>query len=362
MHGKHFPFIYCSEMSFDVSDFFCLRQIHCIFHVPRNSPGTFLFFTEVILMPDQKILYAPCAGARARRGSCRPQPHGRLRHRQGRKIIAEGWHEHIGGLHAERNAFAHCTEDCTGRSLRHAGAVLPLGRTPPCTDAVIEHRIRRVFVGCLDPNPLVAGKGAQILRDAGIEVETGECEAECRRDQRGVFPLYHPQTPFVVLKYAMTLDGKIAAPHRRQPLGHGRSRAAPRSRNAKPPVRHHGRRRHRARGRSSPHLPHRRRPQSVRIVCDSRARTPLGSQLVQTANEIPTYVAVTGQKHGGARRTGVRILVCGETDGHVDLTDLMQQLGSAGINGILLEGGSSLAFSALKAGIVRRVQAYIAPS
>lgn len=101
----------------------------------------------------------------------------------------------------------------------------------------------------------------------------------------------------------------------------------------------------------------------VRIVCDSHARTPLGSQLVQTANEIPTYVAVTARSERTAalEEKGVRILVCGETDGHVDLTDLMQQLGSAGINGILLEGGSSLAFSALKAGIVRRVQAYIAP-
>lgn len=75
------------------------------------------------------------------------------------------------------------------------------------------------------------------------------------------------------------------------------------------------------------------------------------------------YIAVTARSERTAalEEKGVRILVCGETDGHVDLTDLMQQLGSAGINGILLEGGSSLAFSALKAGIVRRVQAYIAP-
>ena len=86
MHGKRFPFIYCSEMSFDVSDFLFLRQIHCIFHVPRNSPrDVFIFHRGDFDAGSKRILYAPCSGARrTRRGSCRPQPHGRLRHRQGR--------------------------------------------------------------------------------------------------------------------------------------------------------------------------------------------------------------------------------------------------------------------------------------
>ena len=125
-------------------------------------------------MPDQKEYYMRRALTLAARGAGHVDPNpmvGCVIVKDGR-IIAEGWHEHIGGLHAERNAFAHCTEDAAGADLYVTlEPCCHWGRTPPCTDAVIEHRIRRVFVGCLDPNPLVAGKGAQILRDAGIEVK-----------------------------------------------------------------------------------------------------------------------------------------------------------------------------------------------
>lgn len=138
-------------------------------------------------------------------------------------------------------------EDCTGADLYVTlEPCCHWGRTPPCTDAVIEHKIGRVFVGCLDPNPLVAGKGAQILRDAGIEVETGVCEDECRRVNEVFFHYITHKTPFVTLKYAMTLDGKIARAHRRQPLGYRRDRPPSCARNAQPAARHHGRHRHRA--------------------------------------------------------------------------------------------------------------------
>ena len=264
-------------------------------------------------MQEQKQEYMRQALALAQRGAGHVNPNpmvGCVIVKDG-KIIGEGWHEHIGGLHAERNAFAHCTEDCTGADLYVTlEPCCHWGRTPPCTDAVIEHKIGRVFVGCLDPNPLVAGKGAQILRDAGIEVETGVCEDECRRVNEVFFHYITHKTPFVTLKYAMTLDGKIAA--------------------------HTG---------------------------DSRARTPIDSRIVQTANKIPTYIAVVGRNERTAEleRHGVHILECKTKDERVDLADLMHQLGALGIDGILLEGGSALAFSALQAGVVHRVQAYIAP-
>lgn len=353
-------------MSLDVSDFlfFTTNSLH--FQRPEEFPRDVLFLSEVILMPDEKEYYMHRALALAARGAGQVDPNpmvGCVIVKDGR-IIGEGWHEHIGGLHAERNAFAHCTEDAAGADLYVTlEPCCHWGRTPPCTDAVIEHRIRRVFVGCLDPNPLVAGKGAQILRDAGIEVETGVCESECREINEVFFHYITHKTPFVVLKYAMTLDGKIAAHTGDSRWVTGEA------------ARHHV---HETRNRLSgimvgvgtvladdPLLTCRidggRDP--VRIVCDSRARTPLDSQLVQTAGEIPTYVAVTArsERMAALEAKGVHILVCGEKDGHVDLTDLMQQLGEAGVNGILLEGGSSLAFSALKAGIVHRVQAYIAP-
>ena len=280
-------------------------------------------------MQEQKQEYMRRALALAQRGAGHVNPNpmvGCVIVKDG-KIIGEGWHEHIGGLHAERNAFAHCTEDCTGADLYVTlEPCCHWGRTPPCTDAVIEHKIGRVFVGCLDPNPLVAGKGAQILRDAGIEVETGVCEDECRRVNEVFFHYITHKTPFVTLKYAMTLDGKIAA-HT------GDSRWVT--------------------GETDP----------IRVICDSRARTPIDSRIVQTANKIPTYIAVVGRNERTAEleRHGVHILECKTKNERVDLADLMRQLGALGIDGLLLEGGSALAFSALQAGVVHRVQAYIAP-
>lgn len=103
------------------------------------------------------------------------------------RIIGEGWHERYGGLHAERNAFKQCTEDPAGATLYVTlEPCCHYGKTPPCTEAVIENRIARVVVGLLDPNPLVAGKGIEMLRKAGIVVETG-VEEEKLREQTGCF-------------------------------------------------------------------------------------------------------------------------------------------------------------------------------
>ena len=128
---------------------FCFYDKSTAFSTSRGIfPGMFLFFTEVILMPDQKEYYMRRALALAARGAGHVDPNpmvGCVIVKDGR-IIAEGWHEHIGGLHAERNAFAHCTEDAAGADLYVTlEPCCHWGRTPPCTDAVIEHRIRRVF-------------------------------------------------------------------------------------------------------------------------------------------------------------------------------------------------------------------------
>ena len=317
-------------------------------------------------MQEQKQEYMRRALALAQRGAGHVNPNpmvGCVIVKDG-KIIGEGWHEHIGGLHAERNAFAHCTEDCTGADLYVTlEPCCHWGRTPPCTDAVIEHKIGRVFVGCLDPNPLVAGKGAQILRDAGIEVETGVCEDECRRVNEVFFHYITHKTPFVTLKYAMTLDGKIAAHtgDSRWVTGETARRHVHETRNRLPAI---------MVGigtvlEDDPLLTCRidggRDP--IRVICDSRARTPIDSRIVQTANKIPTYIAVVGRNERTAEleRHGVHILECKTKNERVDLADLMCQLGALGIDGLLLEGGSALAFSALEAGVVHRVQAYIAP-
>ena len=126
------------------------------------------------------------------------------------RIIGEGWHERYGGLHAERNAFKQCTEDPAGATLYVTlEPCCHYGKTPPCTEAVIENRIARVVVGLLDPNPLVAGKGIEMLRKAGIVVETG-VEEEKLREQNRVFLKYiTTRRPWIVMKTALIYNKKI---------------------------------------------------------------------------------------------------------------------------------------------------------
>lgn len=280
------------------------------------------------------------------------------------RVIGEGWHQKCGSLHAERNALAACTQDPAGATLYVTlEPCCHWGRTPPCTDAILEHKIARVVVGSMDPNPLVAGKGVQILRDQGVEVETGVLQEECDRCNEVFFHYIQTKTPFVVFKYAMTLDGKIAAytGHSRWVTGETARAHVHETRNwlsailvgvgtvlADDPL-------------LTCRMEGGRNP--VRIVCDSRLRTPVSSQLIRTAKEVPTLLAAVekNENAGALEAAGAEIVLCKEKEGRVDLADLMVRLGARGIDSVLVEGGGELAFSALEAGVVQKVQAYIAP-
>ena len=130
-------------------------------------------------------------------------------------IIGSGWHRKYGELHAERNAFADCDSrniDCNGADMYVTlEPCCHYGKTPPCTEAIIEHGIKRVFIGSPDPNPLVAGKGAKILREHGIEVYEGILREECDELNRIFFHFITTGLPYVTMKYAMTIDGKSLA-------------------------------------------------------------------------------------------------------------------------------------------------------
>lgn len=283
---------------------------------------------------------------------------------KGGHVIGEGWHEQYGGLHAERNALSACTEDPAGATMYVTlEPCCHWGKTPPCTEAIIEKRIAHVVVGCCDPNPLVAGKGCEILRNAGVSVEIGVLEAECRQLNEVFFHFISHQTPFVLLKYAMTLDGKLAA-HT------GDSRWVT-GEAARAHV-------HETRSRLSaimvgigtvladdPLLTCRMEGgcNPVRILCDSHLRTPPDCRIMGTAHDVRTIIAaVERNEHASVlEQKGAEILLCREHDGHVDLNDLIRKLGEMKIDSVLLEGGSALHFAALQAGIVNKVHAYIAP-
>lgn len=290
------------------------------------------------------------------------------------RIIGEGYHARYGELHAERNAFANLTQDAEGAEMYVTlEPCCHHGKQPPCVEAIVEHKIAKVYVGSDDPNERVAGKGIEFLRNHGVEVETQMMKEECDELNPVFFHYITTKTPYVVMKYAMTMDGKIAT---RKGLSKWITGEAARynvqlTRNKYTGI---------MVGigtviKDNPMLNCRieggRNP--VRIVCDSYLNIPLDCNLVSTAKDIRTIVATIMpeetearykehmQKENLLRDKGVEIIHVEILDGKVNLNDLMIKLGELGIDGILLEGGGTLNYSALNAGIVNEVQVYIAP-
>lgn len=280
------------------------------------------------------------------------------------KIISKDYHHKCGEFHAERNALMKC-DDASGADLYVTlEPCCHQGKTPPCTDIIIEKGIKRVFMGSSDPNPLVAGKGKEILEKNGIEVISGVMKEECDSLNDVFFHYITTKTPYVVMKYAMTADGKIATV-----TGASKWITGEEARNSV----HYDR--HRYSGimagigtvlADDPMLncriPGGKDP--VRIICDSSLRTPLESNIVKTASEIPTIIATVIDDENRYREyeeKGVKIIRTLPENGRVNLRELMIKLGALNIDSILLEGGEGLNFSALQAGIVNRVKCYIAP-
>lgn len=286
------------------------------------------------------------------------------------EIIGEGNHEFFGGPHAEVNAIS---DACLKSPEKIKGSILYVtlepcchtGKTPPCTDLIIAKGISTVFVGMEDPNELVAGKGIQILRDAGIEVLTGVLERECRQLNEVFIKYITARMPFVTLKSAMTLDGKIATT-----TNASRWITGEKSRNIV----------HQMRKSLSavmvgadtviaddPLLNIRltgQHRQPIKIVTDSTLRIPLTSRLL--TNDPQLVIMATTDRASRERvkefeRLGAQVVVCSQTENRVDLASLMKLLGAMDIDSILLEGGSTLAFSFLKARLVDKIVCFVAP-
>lgn len=282
------------------------------------------------------------------------------------RVIGMGRHRRFGEAHAEVNALAACTESPQG-----ATAYVTLepcchyGKQPPCTKALIKAGISRVVVGMQDPNPLVAGGGCRQLQKAGIQVETGVLEAECRRLNRSFCHYITNKTPYTTLKFAVSLDGKIAA-------FTGQSQWI-----TSAAARHHVQQQ-RAVNQAimvgvntvladdpqlTCRLPGKLSP--LRIICDSSLRTPLEATVVQTARQTPTLLATLCNDKTKIQPyldLGCRVWsLPPDEQGRPDLAELMRRLGAEGISTLLVEGGAEIAWSMLSAGLVQKVQAYIAP-
>lgn len=287
------------------------------------------------------------------------------------RVIGEGYHRKYGELHAERNALAACSEDPAGATLYVTlEPCCHYGKTPPCTEIIIEKKIAKVVIGSRDPNPKVAGKGARILREHGIEVVEDYMREACDALNPVFFHYITTKTPYVVLKFAMTLDGKIATRTGASKWITGEA------------ARNHV---HQLRGRyagilagigtvlaDDPMLNCRidGANQPLRIILDSHLRIPMGSRLVRSAKEYPLLIVCNESnrdREEGANRiqkleeAGAKVWTLPEKNGHPDLNVLMQRLGEEKIDSVLIEGGGTVNEAALKAHIVHHVYAYIAP-
>lgn len=284
------------------------------------------------------------------------------------RLITEGWHRYFGGPHAERDAIANA-----GSQADLAGATWYVtlepcchtGKTPPCTEAVIASKPRRVVVAMRDPFPLVNGAGIAQLSAAGIEVVVGACGLEARQLCAPFLKRLRNGRPWVIAKWAMTLDGKIATR-----TGDSRWISSAESR----------RRVHALRGRvdgvvvgagtaiaDDPRLTARPAGQRVatRIVLDRLCKLPLDSQLVRTCREVPVkmFVGLDAEliKVNDLIAAGVDVVHCNSNHHASMVGELLDHCGKMGMTNLLVEGGGGVLGAFHDAGEIDEVHAYIAP-
>lgn len=283
------------------------------------------------------------------------------------QVIGKGYHAYFGGPHAEINAIQNANESVEGATIyvtlepcNHQG------KTPPCTEVLIKEKFDRVVVGMKDPNELVNGKGIDRLRKAGIIVDTGILENEITAANEAYIKYITTQKPFCTLKTAMTLDGKISTYS-----GESKWISNEKSRDCVHKLRHQ----YAAIMvgvntiiKDNPMLTdrsqHEKRSNPIRIIADSSGRIPLDSDILNT-NSAKTLLAVTKNASNkfikAVKNKGAEVIVCPENNKKIDLIFLIDELGKRGIDSILLEGGSTLNFSAIQAGIVDKVYSFISP-
>lgn len=280
-------------------------------------------------------------------------------------IIGEGYHEKYGEGHAEVNAFKSLKEDPSGATMYVTlEPCSHYGKTPPCVDKIIQSKIKRVVIGMIDPNPLVSGNGVDKLKRAGIEVKVGVLEDKCKKLNEIFIKYILTKNPFVVLKTAMSLDGKIATR-----TGESKWITSEKSRLEV----------HNLRNKLSaimvgvntvikdnPELTCRieNGNDPIRIIVDSTLKIPMDSKVLQNKDN-KTIIATTKRANINSMqellKKNIQVIIIEEKNGQVDLSELIKKLGELGIDSILLEGGSTLNYSALEENIVDKVMVYIAP-
>jgi diaminohydroxyphosphoribosylaminopyrimidine deaminase/5-amino-6-(5-phosphoribosylamino)uracil reductase len=319
---------------------------------------------------DKKFMREALALARSQMGKTSPDPMVGALVVKGDRIISRGYHTEQSTPHAEAFAIKKAGEKARGATLYlNLEPCCHYGYNPPCTHTIIKAGIKRVVAAMQDPNPLVNGKGFAQLRDAGIEVKVGVLEEEARELNEAFIKFITTNLPFVILKTAMSMDGKVATV-----TGDSIYITGLASRqyvhvlrvyvdammlgvntvmidDPKLTVRDIG-----------DEKIEKRNPK--KIILDTNAEIPLNSYILKHEPEKTIVVAGEGasrKKLDNIRKTGANVLIARTKGGQIDLKNLMVELGEDKIMSIMIESGGTLAASALKEGIVDKVMFFIAP-
>ena len=302
----------------------------------------------------------------ARRGLGRTSPNpavGAVVVQQGR-VVGEGYHQQAGGPHAEVHALRKAGDNARGATVYVSlEPCAHYAKTPPCTLAVLHAGVQRVVFCSLDPNPLVAGKGMQLLRDAGVSVAYGAlAEQEAQLNEAWRYWL-RTQRPFVTLKLAASLDGKIATRtgESRWITGEEARRDVHRLRHTQDAILSTATTVLCDDPRLDTRLPRGR--DARRVVVDAALRTSPQAAVYRTADRPPLLVTLERNESRlqPFREQGVDVVTLPGEQGHVDLHALMQALGERNILSVMVEAGGAFSAALLHAGLVKKLRLYFAP-
>lgn len=338
------------------------------FLAPPQAGGKKRIDLSSIRVEDKEFMAKAIALAEKARGKTSPNPLvGAVVVKDGR-IVGQGYHPKIGGPHAEVVALRKAGSRAKGATLYTTlEPCCTYGFTPPCTKAILKARVAEVVVGMIDPNPQVSTKGIKELRKGGLKVRVGFLEKEIACQNEAYIKHATVKKPFVLMKVAMSLDGKITSQSgKREPITSGLSLAQVHFTRssfdavmvgvgtilADNPL-------------LTARLKGKEQNNPLRIIVDSYGRIPLEAKIVKTAKRVLTLLATSNRapqaKLKKLQEKGLQIIVLPEREGKVDLKKLILELDRRGVVSLLLEGGAKLYTSAVEAGIVDKFLFFVAP-
>ncbi len=317
---------------------------------------------------DDRFMWMSIDLARQGRGRTSPNPMVGAVVVQGSEVVATGYHQAAGSPHAEVIALEKAGDNAIGATLYlNLEPCAHQGRTGPCTEAIINSGIARVVAAMEDPNPLVAGRGFARLQEAGVKVKVGVLEEKAKQLNEVFIRYITDKMPFVSLKVAMSLDGKIGTK-----TGESHWITGEKARQFV----------HRLRDntdvimvgidtvlKDDPRLTTRMEggggKDPLRVVVDSTARLPLEAKVINSGSKAHTILAVTEQaprdKLRALQSRGVEVLTMPAIDNRVNLQVLMKSLAERELTAVLVEGGGTLNFSLLESGLIDKFFVFIAP-